>query len=696
MKKSDITHSKFWLGDQIDDLLTVDSDVDLFRLSSMRRAISNFVFILTGQNIPVRFAERKTSWTNKKVVSIGGELTKGEFDSTVGLACHESCHILFPEYFDLVRLMWSRIPDSIYKIADGKLSKNAIATFAKNLFNWIEDRYIDDHAWRAAPGYRGYYIALYSRYFNHPKLTKLIESNKFRECNLQSYDFRIINLVSPASDLDALPKLKEIYNLIDVPNISRLSVPVDRLNLAISVLEIVVKEIVDQNTDQQPDGTEDDDGEGGKDESKDDSSQKKTPEEQKADEEKTESTKEKLEGEGEKKPGPNDDISEKNLEDALKEYEKQKSFLDGEVKKTMFDEKMVQRLSILEDSDISVVSVGGSDGVPKVDCIVVRRLTHQLMSSPDFPYSRQFRSRGIRSLGIPRPSLVSSSTEMMTYEAAENGVRDGIRLGSQLGRKLQIRRDSKITVNTRLEVGRLDERLLSELAFGNGNIFYQTSTSQYKKVHLHLTVDASGSMESKWQKTICTSVAIAKAASMVNNIDVTISFRSGVGFDSDRGKVRPYVLIAYDSRRDKFSKITQLFPYLCASGSTPEGLAFEAILDEIPRPDDTLDSYFLNISDGEPAFTTHSDVFAATGIEYAEQIAYKHTKRQVDKIRQSGVEVLSYFLEETLFLDSPRVKRNMLAFKQMYGSDAKLIDVESVTQIANTMNIKFLRKSEVG
>jgi len=182
-------------------------------------------------------------------------------------------------------------------------------------------------------------------------------------------------------------------------------------------------------------------------------------------------------------------------------------------------------------------------------------------------------------------------------------------------------------------------------------------------------------MTNNWKKTITAVVAITKAASMINNVSVSISFRSGVMM---REEEIPYIVLAYDSHRDKFSKIVDLFPMLFANGSTPEGLAFQAILNRIPIATYELDSYFLNISDGEPFF----------GSIYNKTMAAQHTRKQVCKIRATGVDVLSYFITNT------NVESTAIAelFKTMYGADSRFIDVENITQIAVTLNNKFLAK----
>jgi hypothetical protein len=191
-------------------------------------------------------------------------------------------------------------------------------------------------------------------------------------------------------------------------------------------------------------------------------------------------------------------------------------------------------------------------------------------------------------------------------------------------------------------------------------------------------------MVDKWKKTMTTLVAIAKAASMINNVSVSISFRSGVTMEKGSrniGTESPYIVMAYDSRKDKFSKIVQLFPLLFPAGSTPEGLAFQAIVKHIPSNTFELDSYFLNLSDGEPAF----------GLGYYGEPATRHTKEQIAKIRENGTTVLSYFIERSNVSDS-RIESNMRQFKTMYGRDAQFVDVENVTQIAYTLNKMFLSK----
>lgn len=663
MKKQYTEYSKFWLGEDFStEKLDMDSTYGLLKLSAYRRAISNFVYILTGKSIPVRFAEKSTSMTDGKVVYIGGELAKGEFDPTVGLALHEASHIVKSD-FTLIKTLWGKLPRPILDAGKGKFNQNELSELCKYILNVVEDRYIDAWAYVTAPGYRGYYEALYNRYFNLPEINQGLKSDDYREPTIKNYKFRFTNITNKNSDLDALPNLRKISEMLDLPNILRKEMqdPKERLELAFKITEEIIKGVVDakpsnktkEKSDQQEsdeaeeqdsnesDSTSGDDILGGID------SQASSTENEEEDDSK-------LSNAAEKKKKRMDKI-----------IEKQESIVNRTNAKSPFDSKTLGKLQVLEKSGVNIVPVGKEEGVPVVDCIVVNNLTKELMNTEDFPYVSKF--------GFLSENATSAK-----------GVREGIVLGKMLGRRLQIRSEVKVTKFTRLDGGKIDRRLLSTLGYENENLFYQTMVDKYKNVHLHISVDASSSMQHKWEKTMTTLVAIAKAASMINNVSVSISFRSGVYISKGRNIENPYIVIAYDSRKDNFNKITQLFPMLHPNGSTPEGLAFQAILDHIPHSNHELDSYFVNLSDGEPAF--HLGRSSYNG--YSGDIGSRHTRKQVTKMLEKGVEVISYYIEDSMH----RMDVNRKNFKTMYGKDAQFIDVKNVMQIAHSLNKKFLSK----
>jgi hypothetical protein len=257
----------------------------------------------------------------------------------------------------------------------------------------------------------------------------------------------------------------------------------------------------------------------------------------------------------------------------------------------------------------------------------------------------------------------------------EQEVQDGIRLGTILGKKLQVRGEDRTTVFNRQKVGRIDKRMVSSLGFGNENVFKFSELDSYKKANLHISIDASSSMNgSKWSKTLTNAVSLCKAVDMIQNLSIQVTFRC----TSENNK--PYIVMAYDSTKDKFSKVKQMFAGLRANGTTPEGLCFEAIQKEFLPSNNDMDSYFLNISDGQP-------YFPGNGFYYGGDEAVKHTRKMVKMIEGMGIKTLSYFVSDGSY--DTYGERD---FKQMYGKGAKIIDVTSVSQISKTMNELFLQK----
>jgi nitric oxide reductase activation protein len=165
--------------------------------------------------------------------------------------------------------------------------------------------------------------------------------------------------------------------------------------------------------------------------------------------------------------------------------------------------------------------------------------------------------------------------------------------------------------------------------------------------------------------------ALCRAVDMIQNLDIQVSFRT----TSETSL--PYIIMAYDSRVDKFSKVRDMFPCLTPRGTTPEGLCFEAIEKNFIPSSNSMDSYFVNISDGEP-------YFGGQNFHYSGTPALNHTREQVKKLRMKGIQVLSYFVSN---YDGEHHD-----FKVMYGKSARFVDVTNVAQITKTMNELFLKK----
>jgi hypothetical protein len=256
----------------------------------------------------------------------------------------------------------------------------------------------------------------------------------------------------------------------------------------------------------------------------------------------------------------------------------------------------------------------------------------------------------------------------------EEEVQKGIKLGTMLGKKLQVRGEDRTTVFNRQKIGRIDKRMISSLGFGNENVFQFSEIDSYKKANLHISIDASSSMNGrKWENTIVNVVAMCKAVDMIPNLQVQVTFRCTQG-------EKPYIVMAYDSKTEKFSKVKQMFGGLRPSGTTPEGLCFEAIMKSFIPINNDMDSYFLNLSDGQP-------YFGGRGFYYSGDDAEKHTGKMVKMIEGMGIKTLSYFVS-----DYGASSYEKGSFKTMYGKGARFIEVTNLNQITKTMNQLFLQK----
>ena len=692
-------YSSFWLDDQFDRHTSIFDDeedvkpkTDLIALSSYRRAIANFVRIVTEKDIPVTFKSSGDSYTDGKKVVISAKMDDKSFDPSVGLALHEGSHIVHSD-FDWLKGLEHSIRQELFHIGETKgYSKNDVIGTVKGLLNYVEDRRIDNIIFTSSPGYKGYYHSMYDKYFHSKVIDKALGTDEYTDETMESYMFRIINLTNKNTNLSSLNGLREIWNTIDLKNISRLQNTEDAFGIAQDIMNVIFKNLPDAEVKVNEDGEESyepakDSGQesdmGGNSGSGGSSNEPISDEDfqdlldsiengEMKSQPKSEPTEEKVS----ETPSDKDLLSssqKKQLENAIK---KQKDFMSGKTSKKNVTKKELQDLETIESSGMSYVEVG--DGLKSWDgkkmntkCIVVREFTKSLVDSGTI-------------------SMVSKWKGDIYDDNVESGyekdyIAEGIRLGTVLGRKLQVRGESRETKWTRLDSGRIDKRLVAELGFGNDRVFSNSFVEEYSDAFLHISIDASGSMGGrKWENTMKSVVAMTKAIDMINNVDVVVSFRTtqtSGGRTRRSDTTKPLILIAYDSRKDSFIKVKTLFKYLTVAGTTPEGLCYEAIMNDIVPSSNDKDSYFLNFSDGMPMFGNND-------VDYHGDTALNHTRKMVKEIRNRGIKVLSYFVSDSNW-DRDSESR---AFKTMYGKDAEYIDITSVMSVSKTMNKKFLQK----
>ena len=683
-------NSTFWDTNSndvdVDEFLGLDTNVskgkDLVALAGYKRAISNFVNIVTEDNIPVVFNSNDQSYTDGKKVVIGANIDDKKFDVAVGLALHEGSHIKMSD-FNLLRHLETSIPQELYELAEKiNVDRYTVISTVKSILNYVEDRRIDSFIFRTSPGYKNYYHAMYDKYFYSKNVDKGLLSSEYRTEEIDSYMFRIINLHNKNRQLTALKGLKEIYETIDLGRIQRglMKDTNEAFNVACDVMSLVLLNIdpikvqddsqsQDSDSDSQNGDSQEGNGSGEGNTISDEELQDMLDSDSVAPSENL----------------SNDDGSDSvELSDRQKKmldnhFKKQEKFLDGDVQKTKLTKKETQDISSIDESGATYENVGkdvpkytwDSSSVGKgTKCLVVRKLTQSLIDSDQFSCACSYNQTSYNDSDYSRYNFVS----------------EGLRLGSMLGRKLQVRGEESQLKFSRQDSGKIDKRLIAELGFGNSNVFSHTLTERFNKAYLHLSVDASGSMNGKkWNKAMTSAVAMIKACDMAGNIDVVMTIRtthSGSRGYRTGGSDVPMIMVCYDSRVDKLQKVKSLFSALQVSGTTPEGLCFEAIEKDLIPGNSNQDSYFINFCDGQPYYGNNE-------INYSGDRAEAHTKKMCDGMRAKGISVLSYFITEYDVSDDDY---DVKAFKRMYGKDAEFIKPTNMMAVAKTMNKKFLSK----
>ena len=684
-------YTNFWNDIQVNNGVVDDDFVkpktDYVALAGYRRAIANFVNIVTNRSdIKVRYQKNGDSYTDGKVVTIGSKIDEKNFDHVVGLALHEGSHILLSD-FNFLRQLSQNTPHELVMVGeDLGFTKGQVVGHLKNMLNYVEDRRIDYYVFTTSPGYKGYYHSMYDKYFHSNAITKALKNNTFgNEPTLENYMNRIINFTNKESDLDALPELRKIYKRV-FSSVKHLDDMNGAFNVACDCLSMVYNNITPMT---EVDGEQvGQGGQGGQGQSKSDMLNEAAEKLKNGDYngyqeimdeigntdwsqvKQSLDTSEVVEMEN-----PYPDLTPNQAKTLTNALNRQKDFMNGEQKKVgRLTKKDASIVNAMEESGVEQKSVGSDvqqsewrssnkNYTGQTQVLFVKKITQQMVDDNVFPSLLQG--------GGYYGGRTSDSVTL------------GKKLGTQLGRKLQVRSESRTLKNTRLDSGRIDKRLIAELGFGNDKVFSTTFVDNYNDAILHISVDASGSMSGdKWKNTMTAVVAICKAASMISGLDVVVSFRTtyhGAGGRSYNGQ--PLVAIGYDSRVDKFRKIELLWPNLYAGGTTPEGLCFEAIMKDFVPSTSNRDSYFLNFSDGMP-------MFGGDGFDYYGEEALQHTKRQVKEILKKGIKVMSYFIGGEYESD-----RNGNDFKTMYGKDAEFVDVTKVSSLAKTMNDLFLEKN---
>jgi len=258
----------------------------------------------------------------------------------------------------------------------------------------------------------------------------------------------------------------------------------------------------------------------------------------------------------------------------------------------------------------------------------------------------------------------------------EEAVTKGLFLGKQLLKKLKVRNSVKKDIFENQKKGKLNSSKLYQAPF-NENLFYRIEKEDYKNIFIHISLDLSGSMRGeKLTQTIQTAVAIAYAACNLKGFDVEISLRGTIYPNKSKSKHSsnqvPVLAYAFNSKKNSIKKLQQ-FKKLITCGMTPEGICLDQIRKDLPTPSYYQEVYLVNISDGLPNISSAAYNFST---------AINHTAKVVNEYKKDNIGLLSYFIHDTW----DKTQKSEETFKMMYGKNAKYIDINNISLVANTIN----------
>ena len=234
--------------------------------------------------------------------------------------------------------------------------------------------------------------------------------------------FRIINLHNKNTQLSSLKGLREIYKLVGLNKISRLTNSKESLEVAIEMFKVILSNInqpIDDDSQQPQNGNGDgsssdeqgsDDGNGGSSQGMSDDDFNdllkelgESPIGGDKDETPTGGNSmdvgnlpDNMEGKPSEDNSPSTNsvqLSDRQKDLLKKKIEKQKKFMDGDIQKTSLTKTDSKNLNAIEESGSEMKEVGkdvnnGYYGNQSVQCIVVKKMTKGLFESEMFPMTR--------------------------------------------------------------------------------------------------------------------------------------------------------------------------------------------------------------------------------------------------------------------------------------------------------------------
>jgi hypothetical protein len=250
-------------------------------------------------------------------------------------------------------------------------------------------------------------------------------------------------------------------------------------------------------------------------------------------------------------------------------------------------------------------------------------------------------------------------------------VTKGISLGKKLLNQLKYRDEITSDKITHLKSGKIDRNKIYQLGMDKFDIFYNIDITENENKTIYISYDASKSMNNeKWDNSQIFLIGLIYAISNISSLNIKVFYRmTTIVSNGTEKEILPVLLKVYDSETDKFNKVKLLFPYLKPNGGSPEGILHELLKKKIAK--ETNESIMINISDGKPNYYNH-------GLIYTNEEAILHTKKQIDNMKQNGVQIISYFIGDKLDFESN---------KKMYGKkNSFYIELDKIVKLGDSLN----------
>jgi len=715
--------SKFWM-DSIKIDLENNPIPEFIFAAQLLKMVHNFVKVVVKKEISVNYNSAvSTGSTDLNCINLNPDFTNP--DSVIGLGLHEASHIKYSPESLLMAMREHSEPSNTYKfilshidvpvtsdiynlikeLNDDYSKKYAYSLnnivhslnlYSVSMLNWLEDRRIDNLMVNEYGGYINYYHSLYNRFFFTEMSEQIIKtkidlkdiiSKHVNDMSLRSdlvsiFLSKMFNFVNPLVDnyvKDFDPITKALWDIVDIHNYGQNIKSISDVYTLFYKIFVTIEEMLSKyiqnpaeipemlNSSGQPytkfgqvstgnDKSDDN-------ESKSDNSSSESDDNDKSDDNELKS-----------------DNNNKSDDNELKSDNNNKSD-DNDASAT--DVKVIDSNNIDEIADVSRSVIKEMKKLldPRANITEITSENTEIIDSivnGDVKIDRtELKTVGLLIDNI-KPHNMSNyaNSYFKVFKIAPNKLflkecESGIIAGKLIAKRMNFRNDVKHVTQNRLKFGKITDRLISELPY-NHKVFNVKHTIKYTDSYIHLSLDGSGSMSDSAYKVINLAATLASAFSMLNGIELKISFRGTY----NNNKI-PLTVIIYDSKKHSLNDMKLIFPHLSFSSTTPEGLCFSSIKTHILNDSKNRKSFFINISDGAPCFGNISDL----------KLIY-FTKNMVSLFENSNISILSYFLTSAKSNNS-----EFETFKYMYRQQNSFSIIEnSLNVIVNTINKKLIEK----